>query len=239
MTAGPRAVLAVPRAAGLLSGLLGTVLLVAGATPAHAVGYRYWSFWERDGQQWTYATQGPGVLRPEDGAVLGFRFSVSEDSQDAAKPRGENGFEAICGGTEPRPGHKRIALTVDFGTRADAPGKEVPPQGRAVCASVPEEGTAADALAATLKPLRYDSSSLLCAIAGYPRTGCGEQVSGSGDSGDSDRDDGGDETTGTAATGSAEGADDSGGPSAGLLGGLAVVAALGAAAVWQTRRRRS
>ncbi|CAM5476712.1 Secreted protein OS=Streptomyces griseomycini OX=66895 GN=FHS37_000552 PE=4 SV=1 [Streptomyces griseomycini] len=62
--------------------------LLAGAGQARATGYRYWSFWERDGGTWTYATQGPSLVRPADGAVQGFRFSVSEDSADAAKPRG-------------------------------------------------------------------------------------------------------------------------------------------------------
>ncbi|GAA2442129.1 SCO2322 family protein [Streptomyces macrosporus] len=211
------------------------VLVAAGAAPAHAGEYRYWSFWERDGREWTYATQGPGTLRPEDGAVLGFRFAVSEDSGDADAPRGRADFEAICGTTEPRSGEKRIALDVDFGTAADAPSGETPPKARTACAVVPEDGTAADALAAAFEPLRYDSSAILCAIAGYPRTGCGEQVSSDGAASD--------KATSDAATDEAGAADEGGtgdgGPSTGLLGGVALVAALGAAAVWQARRRRS
>jgi hypothetical protein len=222
-----------PRAAyALLAAVLAAVLPVVGAAPAHAAGYRYWSFWERDGDRWSYATQGPGTLRPEDGAVLGFRFAVSENSAEADTPRGTGDFAEICGGTEPEAGTKRIALSVDFGTRADAPEGEAPPARRAACARVPEDGTAAEALAAVLKPLRYDSGSLLCAIAGYPRTGCGEQVS--------DRSAPGAPTPAGASGGPGErGAPESGGPSAGLVGGAAAVAVLGAAAVWQARRRRS
>ncbi|WP_410538739.1 SCO2322 family protein [Streptomyces sp. KL2] len=229
MTA-PRAVLA-----GVFTAVLATVFTAVpaavGAAPAHAAGYRYWSFWERDGDRWTYATQGPGTLRPEDGDVLGFRFAVSEDSAEADKPRGTGDFEEICGGAEAGEGGKRIALSIDFGTRADAPEGERPPRSRTECARVPEDGTAADALAAVLKPLRYNSDSLLCAIAGYPRTGCGEQVSGpAAETADAP----GDATApgDTAASGD-------GGPSAGLAGGGAVVAVLAAAAVWQARRRRS
>lgn len=74
-------------AAGALLLVLGAVLTVLGAGTAHAAGYRYWSFWEGKGTGWAYATQGPSLVRPDDGAVQGFRFSVSEDSQDSAKPR--------------------------------------------------------------------------------------------------------------------------------------------------------
>ncbi|WP_374492503.1 SCO2322 family protein [Streptomyces sp. ICN903] len=224
----------------VLAGVFTAVLSAVGAAPAHAAGYRYWSFWERNSGQWTYATQGPGTLRPEDGDVLGFRFAVSEDSAEADKPRGAGDFEEICGGTEAGEGSKRIALSVDFGTRADAPGGEKPPRGRTECAHVPEDGTAAEALAAVLKPLRYNSDSLLCAIAGYPRTGCGEQVSDSaartdGASGDSEGSEGSEGSAAPEDTAPGDG----GGPSAGLVGGGAVVAVLAAAAVWQARRRRS
>ncbi|MCI0385931.1 hypothetical protein LJ221_16765 [Streptomyces sp. CNQ085] len=221
----------------VLAGVFAAALSAAGTAPAHAAGYRYWSFWEHDGGRWTYATQGPGTLRPEDGDVLGFRFAVSEDSAEADRPRGTGDFEEICDGAGAREGSKRIALSIDFGTRADAPGGERPPGGRTECAHVPEDGTAAEALAAVLRPLRYDSGSLLCAIAGYPRTGCGEQVSDSAaaTAGASEGTAYGD----SGASGGTAVPESGGGPSAGLLGGGAVVALLAAAAVRQARRRRS
>ncbi|MCP3816625.1 SCO2322 family protein [Streptomyces sp. A3M-1-3] len=202
---------------------LGTLLTVLGAGPAHAAGYRYWSFWERDGGAWKYATQGPSLARPADGDVQGFRFSVSEDSQDAAQPRGAADFGAICGGTPARDGQKRVALVIDFGTRADAPGGETPPATRTECAQVGADATSADALAAVAKPLRYNSDALLCAIAGYPEAGCGEQVPGDAQKSPAPVPDE---------------AADGGGPSAGLLAGIAAVLALGAAGAWQARRRR-
>ncbi|MFD4632612.1 SCO2322 family protein [Streptomyces sp. NPDC058284] len=209
----------------LLGVLLAAVVGVLVAAPAQAAGYRYWSFWERDGGQWTYASQGPGTARPDDGDVQGFRFAVSEDSKDAAKPRGAADFEDICADTPAEDGHKRVALVVDFGTAGDAPGGERPPKPRTACASVADDATSAEALASVAEPLRYDSKALLCAIDGYPKSGCGEQVAADG----SDRQE---------TTAAPDGDGDDGGPSLGLITGVAAVALLGAAAVWQARRRR-
>ncbi|WP_328539037.1 SCO2322 family protein [Streptomyces sp. NBC_00344] len=199
--------------------------VLGGTGTAQAAGYRYWSFWDRGGDTWKYATQGPSSARPADGDVQGFRFAVSADSQDANKPRGAAGFGAICGRTPAVDGTKRIALVIDFGTAGDAPGGENPPAGRTACARVGEDATSAEALAAVAKPLRYNSDALLCSIAGYPRTGCGEQVSASRPGKNAGKDA---ESTGS----------DDGGPSTGLLGGIAAVLVLGAAGVWQARRRR-
>ncbi|MFD5268619.1 SCO2322 family protein [Streptomyces sp. NPDC058335] len=200
---------------------------LAGTGPAQAAGYRYWSFWDRDGDRWVYATEGPSTARPADGAVQGFRFAVSEDSQAASQPRGAASFEAICARTPARDGMKRVALVVDFGTPADAPSGETPPAARTACARVPQDATTAEALASTSKPLRYDTNALLCAIAGYPKSGCADQVTTT----DKDSDQ-------PASKPSASSADD-GGPAAGVYAGGALIAALAAAAVWQARRRRN
>ena len=198
------------------------LLVLGGAGQAQAVGYRYWSFWDLSGSTWTYATQGPSTARPSDGDVQGFRFSVSADSKDSAKPRGNADFAAICATTPAADGTKRVALVIDFGTTADAPSGETPPRPRTACARVPSDATSADALAAVAKPLRYDTNALLCAIAGYPAAGCGEQVSA--------------HTPTSSAPPQAKSTHH--GPSVGLLAGVAAVALLGAAAVWQSRRHR-
>ncbi|MCX3059505.1 SCO2322 family protein [Streptomyces beihaiensis] len=219
-----------PRRLGL--GLLGVlVLLLGGAAvaPAQAAtGYRYWSFWERDGGSWSYATQGPSTARPSDGDVQGFRFAVSEDSKDATRPRGTADFDRICAATPARDGTKRVALVIDFGTAQDAPGGERPPKPRTACARVADDATSAEALAAVAKPLRYNSAALLCAIADYPRAGCGEQVSAHAVPTT--------DATSTPATSASR--SHSSGPSVGVLAGVALVAALGVAAIWQARRRR-
>ncbi|MFE9607574.1 SCO2322 family protein [Streptomyces sp. NPDC006012] len=213
-----------PRRGVLL--LLAALLLWGGTGQAQAAGYRYWSFWDRTGDRWTYATEGPSLARPADGAVQGFRFAVSEDSADATYPRGTTRFAEICAHTPARDGRKRVALVIDFGTAADAPAAEAPPTARTACAVLAPDATTAEALAAVAGPLRYDSNALLCAIAGYPKKGCGEQVAAR------------DGKPTAAAKRPAAGEDDGNGPSLGLWAGGAAVVLLGTAAVWQARRRR-
>ncbi|MFE9026529.1 SCO2322 family protein [Streptomyces iakyrus] len=200
---------------------LASLLLCAGAGQAQAAGYRYWSFWERDAGRWVYATQGPSLARPSDGDVQGFRFAVSEDSASAVRPRGTADFATICAKTPAQEGRKRVALVIDFGTPSDAPGGETPPAARTACARVSPDATTAEALAAVAKPLRYDTNALLCAISGYPEQGCGEQVS-------KERQE---------RPAAEKNSPSDGGPSLGLVAGIAVVVVLGGAAVWQVRRR--
>ncbi|MET7615070.1 SCO2322 family protein [Streptomyces seoulensis] len=207
----------VRRAAALL---VASLLVLAAGAEAHAAGYRYWSFWDRSGDRWTYATQGPASERPDDGSVRGFRFAVSADSSDAHRPRGTADFGSVCAKTPAKAGSKRVALVLDFGTRADAPSGETPPPTRTVCARVSPDASTAEALAEAAKPLRYDTNALLCAIAGYPARGCGEQVAA-------------DEKP------SEKAAPKDDGPSLGLPLGIGVVAVLGGAAFWQARRRRN
>lgn len=217
----------------LLAALVAASAVLLGAGSAQAAGYRYWSFWEGNGKNWEYATQGPSLLRPDDGTVQGFRFAVSEDSGDADQPRRAPDFGAICADTPAKDGRKRVALVIDPGTTTDAPDGGKPPALRTACAQVAPDASSAEALAAVAKPLRYDDSAMICAISGYPKTGCGEQVSG--DSGSakpsepaktSDDQDKGEESDG------------GGGPSVGLLVGIGAVLLLGIAAVVQARRRR-
>lgn len=209
----------------------GLLLALGAAAPAQAAGYRYWSFWESDAGKWTYATEGPATARPADGAAIGFRFALSEDSADAARPTAAPDFAAVCADVERTPGTKRVAVVVDFGTPKDAPAGETPPKTAPTtgCARIDGKGTAADALAAVAKPLRYDSSAMLCGIAGYPRKGCGEAVASADPPAGS--------ATAAATAAATEKNDGGDGPSLGLLVGGGAVLALGGAAVWKSRRR--
>ncbi|KAA6222162.1 hypothetical protein CP973_09585 [Streptomyces albofaciens JCM 4342] len=235
------------RSARLLGALaLAATALGLAAAPAQAQDYRYWSFWDgpaagasasEDGG-WSYATEGPATSRPRDGAVAGFRFTVSAGSAEAGRPRRAADFAAICAKTPAEDGKKRVGLVLDFGTRAEAPRGETPPDIRTECARLPEDGTVADALAAVAGPLRYDTNALLCAISGYPKAGCAEKAepgpgAGSGSGPPEPR-----ASESASAAGKQADGDDSGGLSAGLIGGIAAVVVLGAAAGWQARRRR-
>ncbi|MEU2158182.1 transmembrane domain-containing protein [Streptomyces sp. NPDC019396] len=217
-------------------------VLAAGAAPAHATGYRYWSFWVSGdgsgdgsgggakGNSWAYATEGPATARPSDGEVNGFRFAVSADSADATKPRTAPDFATLCAATPAKPGTKRVGIVIDFGTPEHSPEGETPPapDRRNACARVDASATSAEALASVAKPLRYDSAALLCGISGYPKSGCGDQVAA--DSAPASR---------APQAAKPDGArDGEGGPSLGVIGGVAAVLALGTAAFWQARRRR-
>ncbi|MGI5352198.1 SCO2322 family protein [Streptomyces sp. CA-250714] len=215
----------------------------AAAHPAaNTDGYRYWSFWHRkeDGS-WSYATEGPATERPADGDTLGFRFALSENSQQADKPRGAVTFADACAKTTPKAGSKRVAVRIDFGTRADAPEGEPksPPAPHTGCARIPANGTAADALTKVATPLRYNSQALLCAIDHYPAKGCGEQAKENSKSeqrdGSGSGDGRGESEGGKAGNG---GQDDGISTGLGVTAGVAAVGILGAAALWQARRRR-
>ncbi|MCX4980628.1 SCO2322 family protein [Streptomyces sp. NBC_00572] len=216
------------RVAGAAAGALLTLTAVAAAAaPAQAAGYRYWSFWESDGgKPWAYATQGPATARPADGDAIGFRFAISNGTNDTSLPSVAPDFSGICAGVEKKDGTKRIAVVVDFGGPADAPPGETPPEklAKVGCAQVREDATGAEALATVAKPLRYDSAAMLCGIAGYPARGCGEPV--------------GEQAPASAApSASASAGEGGGGPSLGVLVGGAAVLALGGAAIWKARRR--
>lgn len=220
----------------VLSALVVVLGTTTGSATADSSGYRYWSFWV-GGEQgtWSYASQGPTGLRPADGKVVGFRFahSGSAGAPTAAdsdtQPREAADFNAICPAKGEAEDEKRVALVIDPGTGRDAPAGERPPQPSTICAQLPDDASAADALAQVAAPLRYNSSGLLCAISGYPSTGCGERTSGDSDSSEATDDPDGSATA-------QEG--DSGGTTLPLAAGLGVVALLGAGAVWQTMRRR-
>ncbi|MEU7023600.1 SCO2322 family protein [Streptomyces sp. NPDC046203] len=216
----------------LAAGLLALVSAIAVAAPAQAAGYRYWAFWESGEKGWDFATQGPATSRPADGDSVGFRFAVSANSAAAAKPSTAPDFRAICSGVAEKAGAKRVAVVIDFGTGQDAPAGEQPPGSRVRvgCPVLREDASAAEALAEVAKPLRYDANAMLCGIAGYPAKGCGEQVTV-----DTEKTVKAGESAGSSAAGDGG---SSGGPSVGVVAGGAAVLALGAAGVWQARRRR-
>ena len=161
----------------LATGLLPAAALAAvvcGAGPASAAPYRYWSYWHGSTAGWSFSPVGAS-LRPDDGSVEGWRFAVSPATGSRTPPRASPGFAAVCGGTAPMDGHKRVALVVDYGTSADAPAGQRPPRGvDTYCAVVPTAGTGYQVLAA-YAAVRAEGG-LVCAISGYPVGECGAVV---------------------------------------------------------------
>jgi hypothetical protein len=175
-------ILSVRRIAGVLlptlfSTLLAGLLLGATASPASAEdGFRYWNYFHLQDGAFVFAQTGPGDYTPKDGDVEGWRYGTSTISQ-GLPPRANLDrldFDAVCGDAEAAEGEKRVAVLIDYGTRADAPkGAEVPGP-VAECAVVPADATGQQTLQA-VADVRADGA-MLCGINGYPAQGCGEPV---------------------------------------------------------------
>jgi len=155
---------------GVLAGLL--LALVLPAAAASAAAYRYWGYYTLSGSSWQFATKGPGQTTPADGSVEGYRFAVGAEG-DTRMPRATPTFGDLCGSTKAQSGKKRVGVVLDYGRTADS-ANGTPPKPKGACALVATNATGAEVLAAVAS-VRADKG-LVCAIDGYPSTGCGEAV---------------------------------------------------------------
>lgn len=148
---------------------------VGSAAPAQAASYRYWSYWLGGQQGWTFATAGPAFRIPADGSVEGWRFAVAGQG-GGAMPRADAAttFDAACAATASRDGAKRVAVVIDAGTPEDSPDGSPPPALQVTCVVADEDATGYEVLRA-ITTARVDDG-LVCAIGGFPATGCGEVV---------------------------------------------------------------
>lgn len=150
-------------------------LLTAG--PAKADLYRYWSVWQAPDGSWTFVETAPDSLIPTDGEVIGWRYAVGGvDASTMRAPRTLPAFADVCGTQSPAAGEKNVAVVIDPGTTADAPDGETPPTALVSCATVPEAASAVQTLQA-VADTRVEGG-LVCAVLGYPTTGCGDTVAG-------------------------------------------------------------
>ncbi len=156
----------------VLAPTAGTIL----ATPAHAEdGYRYWSYYQRaDDGSWAYASSAPSSTPAEDGSVQGWRFAVGGMSS-VRPPRATVTFDDVCSKVLPVDGQVRVAVVIDPGTPEDAPQGDTPGGVTATCVVAPQGSTALQALQ-LITDVRTDDSGLICGVAGYPSTGCGDPV---------------------------------------------------------------
>lgn len=157
----------------LASVIAATLIGVAAMPGAHAsTAYAYWSYWQADGVAWKYARVGPALAPALDGAVDGWRFTVSAEDR-AQTPSAAPDFHAVCGGTAKVAGKARIALVIEYGKDGPAP--------RTACAVV-DEGLSRMSALGSVATLRLHNG-FICAIDEYPRTGCGDVAAPAGGTG--------------------------------------------------------
>lgn len=197
-------------------------------TPAHAASYRYWSYWWVDQGTWVFATAGPASSAPADGAVEGWRFGITGLAGSSADAPGLDpgaAFDQACASTPQREGRKRVAVIIDPGPPSAAPPGEQPGAPVLGCASVDVDANGYQVLR-SLRQVRTEDG-LVCAIGGYPSSGCAEivpdAVASSSDS------------AASAPSAVSQPATSSGpGPVPLVIGGLAIGAMLGF--IWRRRR---
>ncbi len=165
------------RAALLIASIAaGLSLQVLAAPAAHAADYRYWTFWTgAPGGTWTFAQKGPADIVVTQGAIQGWRFTISPASGGAPQPRMTPNYTDLCPNAKVVSGRVGVAVVIDYGLNSEAPTGETPPAGPvAKCVTVPVGGSAADALAVA-STVRA-SKGLVCGVNGYPAVECGVAV---------------------------------------------------------------
>jgi hypothetical protein len=167
------------RIARLITAALTTLVALAAvgalSAPAYAEpGYKFWGYYHLTDGKWVASTKGADGYTAQDGDVEGFRYATTTESHFDRPPRAMPTFQDICAGTQAAQGEKRVGIVLDYGTTGDAPEGDRPPGAEAACAVVPADATTQQALE-SVKPLRIEGG-LICAIGGYPSSGCAEQV---------------------------------------------------------------
>jgi hypothetical protein len=161
-------------ALAVLVALTGPSLLSGTSTAHAATGYTFWAYYHLDDGRWTASTKGADGVVPADGAVEGFRYATTTGTPDRP-PRATPGFADICAGTDAPQGQKRVGIVLDYGTTQDSPDDATPPRAEAACAVVPADASTQQALE-SVRPLRIEDG-LICAVGGFPASGCAEEVS--------------------------------------------------------------
>ncbi|MDQ1747945.1 MAG: hypothetical protein QOD07_2208 [Frankiaceae bacterium] len=135
--------------------------------------YDYWGYWHKPPRKtaWEYSKVGPSGYRLVEGSqVEGWRFAVGTASSSDPKPRPTDvSYDHYCAGKNTSSTY-RVLLVVDYGTQSGAPNGPV-----YSCYGFDSAVTGFDVL--TQQHSERDSGGLICAIDGYPKSGCGEVVS--------------------------------------------------------------
>ncbi len=161
--------------------LIATLLALQLTSPSSATaaekGWRYWGYFQAapNSSTWTAAMTGPTV-DIEDGAVEGWSFVFSNDDVPSRAPVVKPNFAKICGKTKAVADKKRIALVIDFGSKAYAPKGERVPKTITRCVTTAVESQGIDVLGQVVK-VRAASSGLICGFNGFPKRECGVEIS--------------------------------------------------------------
>lgn len=156
--------------------ILATSILFAPAATAAEKGWRYWGYFQAAPGKttWTAAMTGPTV-DIADGAVEGWSFVFSSNDVPSVAPKVLPNFASICGKTKSDPDTKRIALVVEFGSKAYAPKGEKIAKTITRCVRTAKDSQGIDVLGQVVK-IRAASSGLICALNGYPAKECGVEI---------------------------------------------------------------
>ncbi|MDP4804655.1 MAG: SCO2322 family protein [Candidatus Nanopelagicales bacterium] len=151
-------------------------LLLAPGARAES-GYRYWTFWVSEGENWRFATEGPATTRTSEGDVFGWRFAITtatatKDAQPSISAPAA--FAKACADVSAPEGEHRLAIVIDYGSADQAPEDEVPPTNRIECVLALDGSTAAQSLS-TIANLRVDQG-FVCGVDGYPESECAPVV---------------------------------------------------------------
>ena len=151
-------------------------LLPISTASAAEKGWRYWGYYQAapGATKWTAAMTGPTV-DIADGSVEGWSFVFSSDDIPSISPSVKPSFATICGNTKADKDTKRIALVVDFGSKAYAPKGEKIPKTIATCVRTAKTSQGIDVLGMALK-VRAAKSGLICGLNGYPAKECGVEI---------------------------------------------------------------
>lgn len=159
----------------IAGGLVATSPAQAIKTQAGPDIYRYWTYFQVTDGKFVTSAVGVGKAVPADGSVEAYRYAAPADFNKPNLPRadlGELTFASICEHVEAADGKKRVAVIIDFGVAEDAEDAGEPPAPTAACAQVAEKATGVQVLSAVTKT-RVEKG-MLCAIEGYPASGCSE-----------------------------------------------------------------
>lgn len=156
--------------------ILTTSILITPAASAAEKGWRYWGYFQAAPGKttWTTAMTGPTV-EVVDGSVEGWSFVFSSNTIPPVSPKALPNFASICGKAKANPDTDRIALVIEFGSKAYAPKREKVAKRIVRCVRTAKQSRGVDVLAQVVK-IRAASSGFICGINGYPAKECGLEI---------------------------------------------------------------